>query len=434
MRRTKNVLYTLLFLLSGQPLIIGSGNLHAEGVTISIAGPSTAVGGIGWWVKTKANEWAKATGNRIEYIDSPAETDQRLAIFQQYWAAQSSDVDIYTIDVIWPGIVEPHAVDLRQYFTDDELNRFFDSLIKNNTVNGKLVAIPFYADAGMLYYRTDLLKKYGFDKPPETWQELEEMAIVVQRGERENGNSDFWGFVWQGKRYEGLTCDALEWIVSHGGGTIVSSDGKVTLYNENAIRAIERARSWIGKISPPGVTSYAEEDARNIFQSGNALFMRNWPYAYALCNSENSPIRGKFAITVLPRDESPEGRHAATLGGWQLMVSKYSKHPEVAVELVKYLTSEDIQKQRALDLSLLPTRPSLYKDSDVLAKRPWFKVIPRILESAVSRPSAVAGQRYNRVSETFYTAVHEVLTGQKNVKDALREASKRISFYLKLKR
>lgn len=434
MKRIKSVFYALFFLSIVQSIVSGGGNAYAAGVTISIAGPSTAVGGIGWWVKTKASEWAKATGNRIEYIDSPAETDQRLAIFQQYWAAQSSDVDIYTIDVIWPGIVEPHALDLNQFFEKKELDEFFASLIRNNTVKGKLVAIPFYADAGMLYYRTDLLNKYGFEKPPETWRELEEMAEVVQRGERKDGNKDFWGFVWQGKRYEGLTCDALEWIVSHGGGTIVDPNGKVTLDNEKAIKAIERAKSWIGKISPPGITSYAEEDARNIFQSGNALFMRNWPYAYALCNSENSPIRGKFAVTVLPREDSQEGRHAATLGGWQLMVSKYSKHPEVAVELVKFLTSEAVQKQRTLELSLLPTRPSLYNNPEILAKRPWFTVIPKILENAVSRPSGVAGQRYNRVSEAFFTAVHEALTGQKKVKDALKEASRRISFYLRIKR
>lgn len=434
MKGVKKLTYGLVFLIVGQFLVGGRGETYAEGVVVSIAGPSTAVGGIGWWVKTKAKEWAKVTGNKVEYIDSPAETDQRLAIFQQYWAAQSPDVDIYTIDVIWPGIVEHHALDLKRYFDEKELKEFFASLIQNNTVNGKLVAIPFYADAGMLYYRTDLLEKYGFDRPPVTWKELEEMAILVQRKERENGSPDFWGFVWQGKRYEGLTCDALEWLVSHGGGTIVNPDGEVTLFNPDAIRAIERAKSWIGKISPPGVTSYAEEDARNIFQSGNALFMRNWPYAYALCNSENSPIREKFAVTVLPREDSQEGRHAATLGGWQLMVSKYSKHPETAVELVRFLTSDTVQKERALDLSLLPTRPALYNDPDILTKRPWFKVIPKVLENAVSRPSGVAGQRYNRVSEAFYTAVHQALTGQKPTKDALKEASKRITLYLRLQR
>ncbi len=407
------------------------GVVSAQGVTIRIAGPSTAVGGIGYWVKQKAEAWAQMTGNRIEYIDTPAQTDQRLALFQQYWAAQSPDVDIYTIDVIWPGIVAPHALDLKPYFSEQDLQQFFPAIIQNNTVNGKLVAIPFYTDAGLLYYRTDLLEKYGYDHPPETWDELEEMARKIQQAERAAGHEDFWGFVWQGKRYEGLTCDALEWLVSHGGGTIVEPDGRISINNPQAIAALERARSWIGTISPPGVTAYAEEEARNVFQNGNALFMRNWPYAYALCNSEESPIRGKFAVTVLPRADTPEGRHAATLGGWQLMVSRYSQHPEEAVELVRYLTSYEVQKERTLKLSLLPTRPALYEDPEVLMVRPWFQSVLPVLQNAVARPSTVTGALYNRVSEAFYSSVHEVLTGQKTAAQAVQEIERKLQRILR---
>ncbi len=407
------------------------GVVSAQGVTIRIAGPSTAVGGIGYWVKQKAEAWAQMTGNRIEYIDTPAQTDQRLALFQQYWAAQSPDVDIYTIDVIWPGIVAPHALDLKPYFSEQDLQQFFPAIIQNNTVNGKLVAIPFYTDAGLLYYRTDLLEKYGYDHPPETWDELEEMARKIQQAERAAGHEDFWGFVWQGKRYEGLTCDALEWLVSHGGGTIVEPDGRISINNPQAIAALERARSWIGTISPPGVTAYAEEEARNVFQNGNALFMRNWPYAYALSNSEESPIRGKFAVTVLPRADTPEGRHAATLGGWQLMVSRYSQHPEEAVELVRYLTSYEVQKERTLKLSLLPTRPALYEDPEVLTVRPWFQSVLPVLQNAVARPSTVTGALYNRVSEAFYSSVHEVLTGQKTAAQAVQEIERKLQRILR---
>ncbi len=400
--------------------------LAAAGVTIRIAGPSTAVGGIGYWVKQKAEAWARATGNRIEYIDTPAETDARLALFQQYWAARSADVDVYTIDVIWPGIAAPHALDLRPYFSPATLDSFFPAYVQNNTVNGKLVAIPFYADAGLLYYRRDLLEKYGFPGPPETWDDLERMAERIQQGERAAGNPDFWGFVWQGKRYEGLTCDALEWLVSHGGGTIVEKDGRVTVNNPHALRALERARRWIGWISPPGITNYAEEDSRNVWQIGNAAFMRNWPYAYNLGNQPESPIRDRFGVTVLPRDTSAQGRHAATLGGWQLMVSRYSRHPREAVDLVRYLTSYELQKERSLRLSLLPTRPALYRDPEVLKARPWFRDVLRVLENAVARPSTVTGARYNRVSQAFYSAVHRALTGEWTPARALQEAERRI--------
>ncbi len=176
----------------------------------------------------------------------------------------------------------------------------------------------------LLYYRTDLLEKYGFDGPPATWDELEEMAKKIQEGERAD-NPDFWGFVWQGNAYEGLTCDALEWIKSSGGGSIVEPDGSISINNEAAVAALERAAAWIGEISPPGITGFLEEDSRRSWQAGNAAFMRNWPYAYSLGNADDSAIKGKFDVCPLPGAEA--GMSAATLGGWQIAVSKYSANP-----------------------------------------------------------------------------------------------------------
>ena len=263
---------------------------------------------------------------------------QRSQLFQQYWAAKSGDVDVFMVDVIWQGILAPHAVDLKKYFKEDEIKAFFPRIIENNTVGGKLVSIPWFTDAGMLYYRTDLLEKYGYKEPPKTWEELTEMAKKIQDGERKAGKPDFQGFVFQGKASESVTCNAIEWIYSFGGGTIVEPDKKVTINNPKAIKALETAKSWVGTISPLGVTTYGEEEARNIWQAGNAAFMRNWPYAYALGADPKSVIAGKFDITVLPKGGT-DGKNAACLGGWQLMVSAYSKAPDAAADLVKYLVS-----------------------------------------------------------------------------------------------
>src|SRR5690606_40808892 len=133
----------------------------------------------------------------------------------------------YQVDVIWPGIIAEWAEDLKPAL--GALDNNFKAIVDNNTVDGKLVAAPYYTDAGLLYYRTDLLEKYGF-QPPQTWAELEEQARTIQEGERAT-NPDFWGYVWQGKAYEGLTCNALEWQVSYGGGFIVEPDGTVSLNN-----------------------------------------------------------------------------------------------------------------------------------------------------------------------------------------------------------
>ena len=391
--------------------------VFGAGATIRFAGDSD-VGEGGRWTRAVAEEWAQKTGNKLEYISRPNDASATLQLFQQYWAAKSSDVDVFMVDVIWQGICGPHAVDMKKYFKDDEIKAFFPRIIQNNTVNGKLVSIPWFTDAGLLYYRTDLLEKYGYKEPPKTWEELTEMATKIQDGERKAGKADFQGFVFQGKASESVTCNAIEWVYSYGGGTIVEPDKKVTINNPNAIKALDTAKSWVGTISPLGVTTYGEEEARNIWQAGNAAFMRNWPYAYSLGQDPKSPISGKFDVTVLPKGGA-DGKNAACLGGWQLMVSAYSKAPDAAADLVKYLTTAELQKKHAVDISLLPTLPALYSDPDVLAKNPFFKNLLPVLQNAVARPSTVTGADYNQLSTSFFQNVNKVLTGGSTAKDAV---------------
>ena len=325
------------------------------------------------------------------------------------------------IDVCWPGLAAAHAIDLKKYFTEAELKEFFPRIIENNTVDGRLIGVPFFTDAGILYYRTDLLEKYGYKAPPKTWDELAEKAKKIQDGERAAGQPDFWGFVWQGLSYKGSTCDALEWIYSSGGGTLITPEGKVTVNSPDALKALLMAKSWIGTISPAGVVTYKEEEARNVWQAGNAAFMRNWPYCYALGSAKESPIAGKFAVTVLPQGSGKGGKHAATLGGWQLMVSKYSKNQAVAADLVRYLTSAALQKRDAIELTRLPTRPALYSDPEVLAATPWFAQMLPVFTNAVARPSTVLKSNYNQFATLFFQNVSEALTNQETPDEALRK-------------
>ena len=402
--------------------IILSPALFGQGATVRYAGPSD-VGEGGRWERAKTEEWAKKTGNKVEYISRPQDASATLQQFQQYWAAKSPDIDIYMVDVIWQGILAPHAVDLKKYFKEDEISKFFPRIIENNTVGGKLASIPCFTDAGIFYYRKDLLEKYGYKEPPKTWQEMTEMAKKIQEGERAAGKPDFQGFVFQGKASESVTCNAIEWIYSFNGGTIVEPDKKVTINNPNAIKALETAKGWVGTISPKGVTTYGEEEARNVWQAGNAAFMRNWPYAYTLGNDPKSVIAGKFDVTVLPKG-GDDGKNAACLGGWQLMVSAYSKAPDAAADLVKFLVSQETQKGRAVDLSLLPTLPALYNDADVLAKNPYFKNLLDVLQNAVARPSTVTGADYNQLSTAFFQSVNKVLTGGETPQNAVSQVEK----------
>ncbi|MDO4246766.1 ABC transporter substrate-binding protein [Deinococcus sp. VB343] len=357
--------------------------------------------------KKGADAWAKKTGNTVKLIQVPKETDQRLALYQQQLGAKSADVDVYMIDVVWPGLIGQHLADLSKSIPAAEVKAHFPAIVENNTINGKLIAMPWFTDAGVLYYRTDLLKKYGYAKPPKTWNELATMAQKIQAGERK-ANPKFVGFVFQGKNYEGLTCDALEWVSSFGGGTIVDGSGKVTINNPKAVEALRTIQGLVGTVAPAAVTTYGEEEARNVWQAGNAAFMRNWPYAYAAGQAKGSPIAGKIGVAALPAGTG--GKPAATLGGWQLAVNAYSKNQKEATDLVRYLTGVQEQKRRAVQASYNPTIASLYKDKDVLKAVPFFGSLYDVFTNAVARPATVTGSKYNQVSDAFSSAVYSVLT------------------------
>ena len=353
----------------------------------------------------------------VEIIQTPDSTDDRFAQYLQIFEAQSPDIDVMQLDIIWPGQLAEHLVNLYDYDGVQEIaDQHFPAIVEANTVNDQLIAIPWFTDAGILYYRTDLLEEYGFDGPPQTWTELEEMSNTIQEGERQD-NPDFSAFVWQGNSYEGLTCDALEWVYSVGGGSIISPDQVITINNPAAADIISRASEWVGTISPTGVTGFAEEDARNFFQAGNAAFMRNWPYAYSIMNAEGSPVAGNFDVATLPAGEN--GQSAATLGGWNLGVSRYSTNVEAAVDVAKFFTSQEAQKLRAIEGSFNPTIPALYEDQEVLEAVPFFGSLLDVFTNAVARPSAPTGDQYNEVSRQFFTAVHNVLTGNEEADVAL---------------
>ena len=393
---------------------------HAATITISCG----SVGQDFEFCKKHTEEWAKKTGHTVKLFTIPNSTTDILALFRQMFAAKSSDLDVINVDVVWPGIIKDHLVDLKQYSKGAE-KEHFPAIVANNTLDGKLLAMPWFTDAGLLYYRKDLLDKYG-GKAPTTWEELAAGAKKIQDGERAAGNKDFQGFVFQAKAYEGLTCDALEWVYSYNGGTIVDDQGKVTINNANAAKALKTAASWVGTIAPQGVLNYAEEEARGVFQNGNAAFMRNWPYAWSLGNGKDSKIAGKIGVSALPKGGA-DGKNAATLGGWQLAVSKYSKNPEAAASLVMYMTSPEVQKERAIKGSYNPTIPALYKDKEVLAATPFFGDLYSVFTSAVPRPATVTGLKYNEVSAAFWNATHDVLSGKSTAEDSLKRLEGRLN-------
>jgi trehalose/maltose transport system substrate-binding protein len=409
-------------LISTLAIAVGLATAPAAAETVSIA--CSALGKEYELCKSGGEEWARQTGNDVRFVSTPNSATDRLALYLQMMAAQSPDIDVFQVDVIWPGLLASHLIDLAPHLPDGLVEQHFASIVENNTVDGRLVALPWFVDAGLLYYRADLLESHGVSVPEE-WSELEAAAREIQDAERAAGNDRMWGFVFQGRAYEGLTVNALEWIASHGGGTIIDGNGKVTVNNPRAVAALDRASGWIGEIAPDGVLAYTEEESRGVFQSGNAVFMRNWPYAWALANAADSPIRDKVGIAPLPRGLG--GGHAAALGGQQLAVSRYSVHPEIATDLVLHLASADEQKRRAIEGSFNPTVMALYDDPEILDANPFMGELAEVFANTVARPSGITGNHYNRVSTEFFSAVHATLSGDGDAASNLSALEKQLN-------
>jgi trehalose/maltose transport system substrate-binding protein len=351
-----------------------------------------------------AQKFSQDTGINVNVVGKPTSATENYSTYQRFFQAQSPDLDVMMIDVIWPSAFAQHLVDLNPKL-GDQAKKAFPSIVENNTVGGKLVGFPYFGDFGMLFYRTDLLQKYSISAPPKTWDELEQQAKKVLDGEK-GSNANLQGFVFQGNAYEGLTCDALEWLASSGGGRLVENN-QVTFNNPQAVAILNKAKGWVGTIAPKGVTSYQEDETAQAFTGGNAVFVRNWPYMYQLAQ-DAAATKGKFDVAPLPVTGS--AKPVGTVGGWQLGVSKYSKAQDAAIEFVRYMTSEDISKFRAVNGTYVPLYQSVSDDPDVQKNQPFLKNLSSV--ERVTRPSNALGANYNQGSTIMFQAFNQILNGQ----------------------
>jgi len=384
-------------------------NLRTDlrGTSVSIELPENAPDKV--WNDELMRKFEQSTGIHVSILRPGNDTTLVLKDYRNQFRSGSPQADVYAIDIVWSGSLAEYAEDLRPTFGD--LREVLPELASNDTVNGKLVALPYFVEVSVLYYRSDLLRKYGFAQPPRTWRELEGQARTIQAGQRKDGNRNFWGYLWQGAASEALTCNALEWQSSEGGGSLLAQNGTADF--DWAIAAAEwnRARNWIGTISPPSITDQLEDDSLKMWKGGDAAFMRNWPYAYQQSMTADSKVKGKVAVTLLPRGDGRNGRHADILGGFQLMISKRSQNKQAAIELLKFLTSPESQRLNARR-GYAPVTMDLYTDPTLLQVAPFFGILRNILvDGAITRPSTIAGEKYGALSTAFFTSVHEALTG-----------------------
>lgn len=383
------------------------------------------------------NEWLEknsASEHKVEIVTLPHASNECFALYQQWLSAGSFDIDILQMDVAWVGVFSDYLEPLDAFYTEGEIeiSDCFEAIKNTMYSNGKLVALPWYTDCGIMYYRRDLLEKYN-KKIPKTWEELYETAYYIQNEERKQANvrDKFYGFIFQAKAFEILTCNFIEFLDSFGGRIIDKNN--IVVNSDRCVDAVQFMVKSMRAINSKGALNYSEEDARGVFQSGNAVFMRSWPYAWALMNEKSTSVANKIGVISIP-PSATGGKSTGVLGGWFLVVSKYSKNKKLAADLAKFLTSKIQQKKRAKH-SYLPAFKSLYSDPEVLNDNPFFASLYEPLESAVTRPSIEFGKNYSRASSEIYNCINTILTesieeektSRGDIKKSLNRLAKKLS-------
>jgi multiple sugar transport system substrate-binding protein len=333
--------------------------------------------------------------------------------------------DVFLMDVAWlsqfasSGWLEP----LSPYLGKDGCpgaDAFFPRMIEAvDTQKGHISALPLYVDGGLLYYRKDLLEKYGLPGPPPTWERLLRDSETVQRGERRS-RPGFRAFVWQGAQYEGLVCNFLEFAGPSGGIRVENGELVVdTRQNRKALRFMHALVRH--GVSPPNTyTEMREEETRSFFQEGLALYERNWPYAWPLHESPGSPVRGKTGVAPLPGWGEGDGG-AACLGGWHAGISAFSDAKPESARFLCFLASYGTQKELALALGWNPGRRDVYEAPELLERNPHLPSLRAVFEGARPRPLL---PYYGRLSEILQRNLSAALSGRKSAEEALSDAER----------
>ncbi len=357
-------------------------------------------------------------GLRVTYREMPSDTGQYFDQLRTEFQAGGGEIDIITGDVIWPAqfAAQGWIADLSDRFTDT--NAFLDGPLQSNTYDGKVWGVPWYTDAGLLYYRQDLLEQAGFSEAPATWEEVQEMAVKA----RQDAGARY-GFVFQGAEYEGGVCNGLEYIWTHGGDVL---DGNtVVVDSPESAAGLETEHSMImDGVAPKAVSTYKETETDPAFLNGNAVFARNWPYMYALAGTEDYPKvkPEQLGVAALPIGEG--GRTASALGGWNMLINANSQNQDNAWEFAQWMTAPEQMKFRALEATILPTRKSLYEDQEILNQVPVIRLGKEALENSKPRPvSPFYSDMSLKMAEQFNKALKGDVSPEQAVKTLQQELS-----------
>ncbi|MFB5662401.1 ABC transporter substrate-binding protein [Alteribacillus sp. HJP-4] len=348
---------------------------------------------------------------KVNYQEMPADTGQQHDQYVTAFSSGSTEIDVFDADVIWPAEfgAAGYAMELDRFIEADgiDLDEYFPSTVEAGQVGGKQYALPKFTDAGLLYYRSDIV-----DEPPSTWDELIEMA-----GEYQGEEGTEYGYLMQANQYEGMVVNATEFIGAYG-GQVIDENGDVVINSEESIAGLEKMAEIVNaEFVPNDILSFQETETANSYIQGSSVFARNWPYMQAMTSDEEeSDVVDNVEFTTLPEGDAGS---AAGLGGWMAMISANTEHPEESWEFVKFMSSEESQKFTATEGGRAPTREALYDDEEVKEASPIFanEDFVETLQNAVPRPVSPI---YPEISDIMQVEISKVLSGDISAEEAVQ--------------
>lgn len=353
----------------------------------------------------------------VEFREMPSDTGQSHDQYVTMFSAQSSEIDVFDLDVIWPAEFAQagYLLPLDRLIEQDGIDtgHYIKGAMDAGNFGGQQWTMPKFVDAGLLFYRTDLIKE-----PPKTWDDL----IKQAKATKGTGGTKF-GYLMQAKQYEGLVCNFVEFSAAYG-GKILDEQGNVAVNNPGTIKGLKKMMEIVqSDFVPKNITTFTETESHTAFLEGQSPFIRNWPYQFALAEDKSqSKIAGKVAIAPLPAGDAGS---AAALGGWMGGINKFSKHPKEAWEFLKFMTGPEGQKISAVEGGLAPTYLPVYNDADVQKASPVFanKDFVNGVSAAVSRPTTPI---YPKISEVIQIEVSKALAGQQTAEQAVKNMEARM--------
>jgi multiple sugar transport system substrate-binding protein len=353
----------------------------------------------------------------VSMESSPGEATSTREYYVNQLVGQAGDFNVGNMDIIWPGEFAGNEWALEIEDPEGHTDNMLETPVEAVTIDGTLSAMPLHTDANALYYRHDKLEEHGYDDPPETYMELVDMAqdIIDQDDEIETG------YIWQGGTNEGLTIMWFNWLWGMGGD--VEEGDEIVVNSQEGYDALQHAVDLIHEyeITPDSVPASDTSDNVEMYQQGETLFMRNWPFA--ISEMEDSDIGGDYSVAELPTHEDHPDADNACLGGWSVFINAFSGNTELSQDFATFMTSLEVQEHLAREHSRLPVREEVYEDEEIREEFEEMVMLEDILDRTRARPTI---EDYPALSEIIFTQANEALTQDKTPEEALDDAQDQI--------